>query len=183
LKVKATWFEIGSGLVCRYSMTMKVIHHTLVTLALLAPMTGHAETKDEWITLGARIHGAFGPFIPVGIRIGLDAMDKLKPAGPREIAVVYYNGTRPPCPCVADGVMLATHTSPGQDSLQISPEKAPDGTMAVIVITNKKTGEALRYSITDEWLPKILAWIKSDPSLRYDSAMGAEGLFQVESVK
>jgi hypothetical protein len=44
--------------------------------ALVFPAVSRAATKDEWITLGARIHGAFGPFIPVGIRIGLDAMDK-----------------------------------------------------------------------------------------------------------
>jgi formylmethanofuran dehydrogenase subunit E len=161
---------------------MKNIRSILLVLALAIPTTSHAETKDEWIALGARIHGAFGPFIPVGIRIGLDAMDKLKP-GPREITVTYYNGTKPPCPCVADGVMLATHTSPGQGTLQIAPEKAPDGMMAVIVIANRKSGESLRYSITDEWLPKILAWLKSDPSARYDSVMGAEGLFQVEQVK
>jgi len=161
---------------------MSKLRHTLLGIALLAPVCAHAESKEEWITLGARIHGAFGPFIPVGIRIGLDAMDKLHP-GPRELTVTYYNGIKPPCPCVADGVMLATHTSPGQGTLQISPEKASDGMMAVIVITNKKTGEALRYSITDEWLPKILAWLKSDASSRYDLAMNAEGLFQVEQVK
>lgn len=155
---------------------------TLLALVILAPVSARAETKDEWIALGARIHGAFGPFIPVGIRIGLDAVDKLKP-GPRDLIVTYYSGTRPPCPCVADGVMLATHTSPGQGSLQVSPEKAPDGMMAVVVITNKKTGETLRYSISDEWLPKILAWLKNDPPTRYDAAMSAEGLFRSEQVK
>jgi len=161
---------------------MKRLRHPLLALVLLVPISAQAETKEEWITLGTRIHGAFGPFIPVGIRIGLDAMEKLHP-GPRELTVTYYNGTKPPCPCVADGVMIATHTSPGQGTLQISPDRAPEGMMAVIIITNKQTGESLRYSIKDEWMPKILAWLKSDPSSRYDTAMSAEGLFQVEQVK
>jgi formylmethanofuran dehydrogenase subunit E len=163
-------------------MTMPRVHHTLLAAALFLPVAAHAETKDEWISLGSRIHGAFGPFIPVGIRIGLDARDKLK-ADPRGLTVTYYNGTKPPCPCVADGVMIATQASPGQGTLQISPEKAPEGDMAVIVIKNRKTGEGLKYTITDEWLPRILGWIKSDSSARYDSAMNAEGLFQVEPVK
>jgi formylmethanofuran dehydrogenase subunit E len=163
-------------------MTMRNLHRTLLTLVLLLPTAAHAETREEWIALGARIHGAFGPFIPVGIRIGLDAVDKLK-ADPRGLTVTYYNGLKPPCPCVADGVMIATQTSPGQGTLQISPDKAPDGAMAVIVIKNRKTGEGLKYTIADEWLPKILGWIKSDPSARYDSAMSAEGLFQVEPIK
>jgi formylmethanofuran dehydrogenase subunit E len=163
-------------------MIMLIIRHTLLAVALLASSAAHAETKDEWIALGARIHGAFGPFIPVGIRIGLDAREKLH-ADPRGLTVTYYNGTKPPCPCVADGVMIATQASPGQGTLQISPDKAPDGMMAVIVIKNRKTGEGLRYTISDEWLPKILGWIKSDPSARYDAAMTAEGLFQVEEIK
>jgi formylmethanofuran dehydrogenase subunit E len=118
----------------------------------------------------------------VGIRIGLDAASKLK-ADPRGLTVTYYNETKPPCPCVADGVMIATQASPGQGTLQVSPEKAPDGMMAVIVIKNRKTGEGLPYTIADEWLPKILGWIKSDPSARYDAAMGTAGLFQVEPDK
>jgi hypothetical protein len=79
--------------------------------------------------------------------------------------------------------MIATHASPGQGTLQISPEKAPEGMTAVIVIKNRKTGEGLRYTVTDEWLPKILGWLKADPSERYDAMMNAEGLFQVEQVK
>jgi formylmethanofuran dehydrogenase subunit E len=163
-------------------MTMNIVCQIGLILALLSPAIVHAETKEEWITLGARIHGAFGPFIPVGIRIGLDATSKLK-AEPRGLTVTYYNGAKPPCPCIADGVMIATQASPGQGTLQISPDKAPDGAMAVVVIRNRKTGEALKYTIADEWLPKILGWIKSDPSARYDAAMNAEGLFQVEAVR
>jgi formylmethanofuran dehydrogenase subunit E len=153
-----------------------------MALAILSPVSARAETKDEWIALGARIHGAFGPFIPIGVRIGLDAMGRLKP-GPREIAVIYYNGAKSPCPCVADAVMLATRTSPGQGTFQLSSEKAPDGLIATIVITNRKTGERLSYSIADDWLPKILGWLKIDPSSRYDAAMNADGLFGVELLK
>jgi formylmethanofuran dehydrogenase subunit E len=157
----------------------------ITTLALLScalwSSPAACETKEQWIELGARVHGAFGAFIPVGLRIGLDAKERLK-AEPRGLAVVYYNGEKPPCPCVADGVMLATGASPGQGTLQISPEKAPTGSMAVIVIRNRKTGEGLKYTIADEWLPKILGWNKSDPAGRYDAAMSAEDLFRSETV-
>ena len=54
--------------------------------------------------------------------------------------------------------------------------------MAVIVIRNRKTGEGLKYTIADEWLPKILGWNKTDPATRYDSAMSAEGLFNSETL-
>ena len=53
----------------------------VVTLALIAIFSvgtpSRAETPEEWVELGTRIHGFFGGFIPVGIRIGLDARERL----------------------------------------------------------------------------------------------------------
>jgi len=41
----------------------------LVALALLsASGFARAETPEEWITLGTRVHGGFGSFIPLGIK-------------------------------------------------------------------------------------------------------------------
>jgi formylmethanofuran dehydrogenase subunit E len=159
------------------------LHISAAAAFALAVLCGPArsETKEQWIELGARIHGAFGAFIPVGIRIGLDAKERLK-ADPRGLTVLYYNGEKPPCPCVADGVMLATGASPGQGTLQIAADKAPAGSMAVIVIRNRKTGEGLKYTVADEWLPKILGWNKSDLPGRYDAAMSAGDLFKTEPV-
>ena len=56
-----------------------------------------AETPEEWVKLGARVHGGFGAFIPVGIKIGEDAMKRLN-AQPRELAVTYYSGEGVPAP-------------------------------------------------------------------------------------
>jgi formylmethanofuran dehydrogenase subunit E len=153
---------------------------TLVLIAvLLVTLPAKSETPDEWVQLGTRIHGFFGGFIPVGIRIGLDAKERLK-AEPRGLSFIYYKGDKAPCPCIADGVMLATQASPGQGTEQISPESAPSGAMAVIVIRNRKTGEGLRYTIADEWLPKMLAWNKLPPLERYSDAIEAKDLFTVE---
>jgi formylmethanofuran dehydrogenase subunit E len=147
-------------------------------LALIVS-AARAETESEWIALGTRIHGGFGPLIPIGIRIGLDAKDKLK-AEPSGLTLLYYSGEKAPCPCIADGIMLATQASPGQGTLQIAPEKAPSGFLAVAIVHNRKTGEGLRYAVSDQWLPKIGEWIKTlDPPGRYQAVMKAEGLFVV----
>jgi formylmethanofuran dehydrogenase subunit E len=144
--------------------------------------TGSAisESPEEWVTLGSRIHGGFGTLIPVGIRIGLDALQRLE-AKPREVTVTYYSGSKAPCPCIADGIMLATMSSPGQGSLVISPEMAPPEVLGTAVIRSKKTGEGLRYTVSSEWLPKLLEWNKTyDPLGRYDVVMKADNLFSVE---
>jgi formylmethanofuran dehydrogenase subunit E len=151
----------------------------LLSVIILMSVPAQAETPAQWIELGARVHGAFGAFIPIGIRIGLDAKARLK-TEPRGLAVTYYTGEKAPCPCIADGVMLATDASPGQGTLVIAPEKAPAGILAVAIVRNRKTGEGFRYAVADSWLPKVIEWNKTlDPDGRFDAAMKAEGLFEV----
>jgi hypothetical protein len=85
------------------------VKRILVSLLLLTtPICARAETPEEWIALGARIHGAFGAFIPLGIKIGLDAVNRLT-AKPRELTVLYYDNDASPCACFADGIAIATY--------------------------------------------------------------------------
>ena len=154
----------------------------LVVLLALAAPSARAETPEEWIKLGTRIHGGFGPLIPIGIRIGLDSLTRLK-AEPRTVAVTYYSGEKAPCPCIADGVMISTQASPGQGTLQVMAEKAPPGVLASIVVRERKGSAAVRYTVKDEWLPKIVEWIRTlDPMGRYQAVMAADGLFEVSPV-
>jgi hypothetical protein len=119
---------------------------TVAALLLLLPLSASAETPDEWVTLGARVHGAFGAFIPLGIKIGLDAVKRLD-AKPRELAVLYYDSDTSPCACFADGIAIATYASVGQRTLTIASEKAPPGTAAVIVIRPRQGGAGFKYTI------------------------------------
>ncbi len=128
-------------------------------MLLASPHRARAETPEEWIKLGTRIHGGFGPLIPIGIRIGLDSLTRLK-AEPRTVAVTFYSGEKAPCPCIADGVMIATQASPGQGTLQVMAEKAPAGVFAAIVMRERKGSAGVRYTVKDEWQPKILEWMQ-----------------------
>jgi hypothetical protein len=74
----------------------------LCSAVILLSLPAQAETAAQWIELGARVHGAFGAFIPIGIRIGLDAKEHIK-AEPRGLTVTYYTGEKAPCPCIAAG--------------------------------------------------------------------------------
>ena len=161
-------------------MRLKLCAAMLALAAVsLVSSTGRAETPEEWIKLGARVHGGFGAFIPAGIRIGLDALARLK-AEPRGVTVTFYTGETSPCPCIADGVMIATQASPGQATLQVAAEKAPAGLLAVVVVRDRKSGAGVRYAVKDEWMARIADWNKTlDPAGRYQAVMKADGLFQV----
>ena len=152
----------------------------LAFLLITCGTTAKAETPEEWITLGARVHGAFGAFIPLGIKIGLDAMNRLN-VKPRELTVVYYDSDRSPCACFADGVAIATQASVGQRTLTIAPEKAPIDDAAVIVIRPRQGGVGFKYTIPVAALAKLSQMNKEfDPRGRYDAVMSSVGLFQVE---
>jgi hypothetical protein len=76
---------------------------TILSAALiLLSLPAQAETPTEWIELGARVHGAFGAFIPIGIRIGLDAKERIK-ADPRGL----WHPASIPAPCAVAGEGLA----------------------------------------------------------------------------
>jgi FmdE, Molybdenum formylmethanofuran dehydrogenase operon len=139
-----------------------------------------AQTPDEGIALGARVYGAFGAFIPLGIKIGLDAVQRLN-AKPRELSVLYYDSDSSPCACFADGVAIATYASVGQRTLTVSPEKAPAGDAAVLVIRPRQGGPGFKYTIPVSALAKLAPMNKDlDPRGRYDAVMAAGGLFDVQ---
>jgi hypothetical protein len=46
----------------------------------LLALSANAETADERVALGNRVYGWFGAFIPLGIKIGLDAVERLNAA-------------------------------------------------------------------------------------------------------
>ncbi|OJY03131.1 MAG: hypothetical protein BGP04_15240 [Rhizobiales bacterium 62-17] len=139
-----------------------------------------AQSREEWIALGTRVHGGFGSFIPVGIRIGLDALQKLN-AKPREVTVTFWAGPKAPCACPADGILIATTASPGQGSLRVAAEKAPEGLFAVAVITHKQSGASVKYTVAESWMPRLVEMNKTlDEAGRFDAVMKAEGLFQAE---
>lgn len=159
----------------------------LLPLLLLVLWSGNAvraETPDEWVKLLTRVHGGFGSFLPVGIRIGEDAMKRLD-AKPRELAVTFYQGEGVPCPCPVDGVMLALSASPGQGSVTVAAEKSPPGTFAVVVIRPRKGGDGLKYTVPISMLPR-LGQINStiqEPLGRYKAVIDIADLYTVEPVK
>ncbi len=165
---------------------MRASQYLLTTVVLMAgAISGPAlaETPEEWIALGTRVHGGFGAFIPLGIRIGLDAVSRLH-ARPRELAVVYHDSAKSPCACFADGIAIATYASVGRRTLTVAPEPAPDGAIAVAIIRPRAGGAGLRYTVPAAALARLGAMNKDlDPRGRYDAVMGADGLFQVEPVQ
>jgi formylmethanofuran dehydrogenase subunit E len=141
------------------------------------------ETPEQWVELGARVHGGFGAFIPVGIKIGIDAAEKLK-IPRRQLSVTYFDNSVTPCACFADGIALATYTSVGQRNLTIATDKATADAAAVIIIRPRAGGAGYKYTIPMSSLP-ILQKMNTDlqPLERFHAVMSADNLFMIEKVE
>ncbi len=163
------------------SISMLVPMAATMAIAGFASLTARAETPQEWVALGTRVHGGFGTFIPLGIRIGEDALQRLGTAR-RGVSVDYSNGNAP-CPCVVDGIAIATEASVGQGTLHVTPEPSPPGTMGVAIVRDRRTGKAFRYTIAAAMLPKLLEWnTDTDPVARFRRVMEAPAEFEVSPV-
>lgn len=154
----------------------------LIVLSMVAPVS--AETPEEWVKLLARVHGGFGSFLPIGIKIGDDAMKRFG-AKPRELSVLFFQGEGTPCPCAADGVMLAVYASPGQGTLQVAPERSPADTFAVVVIRPRKGGAGFKYTVPKSIMSKLDEINKTiqDPLGRYAAVMALPDIFSIEPVQ
>ena len=182
-------FNDGSTMV-RRSARSREIAGLLVMLALLTASAltvssnAGAETPEQWVQLGERIHGGFGSYIALGIRVGLDASERLH-AKPRDLEVILMEGPKSPCPCLADGLMLATAATPGRGTLSVSPERAPWEQLAIVIVRNRASGETLRYTIPDTMRATLDEMNKGrTPVERYNTMMAApeEQLFVREAL-
>ena len=157
---------------------LSVGRSVLIVGLLLLSHQVNAETPDEWIALGARVHSGFGALVAVGVKIGLDAVKRLN-AGPGDLKVTYYDGDKSPCACAADGIAIATYSSVGQRNLIISPKQAPNEAIAVAVI---RPPNGARLRIHNPCPLANLRTFNKDLTPRevYDAVMAASGLFEVE---
>jgi hypothetical protein len=149
--------------------------------AALAAAPAAAQTPEQWIDWGSRVHGGFGVLIAVGIRIGQDALQRLE-AKPRELDVTYFDSPLAPCPCIADGLIVALSASPGQRTLRIAAEPATSGYYGEVLIRHRRSGAQVRYCIRPEAIAALdEIQKKRDFRYRYDAVMARppEALFGV----
>jgi len=140
-------------------------------LVILGSPPASAQTPEQWIAIGTQVHGGFGTYIVLGIRIGQDALKVLE-AKPRELDVTLVNGPKAPCPCIIDGVMIATSASPGQGTLRVAPESAAADELGIVVVRHQTTGRTVRYVIPASSAFKLAEWNKTlDPKGRFEAVM------------
>lgn len=105
---------------------------------------------QELFAWGVRFHGHPGPFLALGIRMGLLALRLLGSSGYKGIVAEVETGTKPPVSCLADGIQVSTGCTAGKGNLVIRP-------LGRAAATFSANGKKLRIEVRLEWLARIQA--------------------------
>ena len=68
----------------------------------------------------AEFHGHLGPFLAIGVRMGLLAKKTLKSNGFRDLSVIVNTGNNLPLSCVVDGIQVATGCTLGKGNIAVT---------------------------------------------------------------
>lgn len=84
-----------------------------------------ATNLSELVKKGEEFHGHLGPFLIVGIKMGLLALDKLQSTGFFDLKAEVATGRTPPISCMVDGIQLATGCTLGKGNISITEQGKP----------------------------------------------------------
>jgi len=107
---------------------------------------------NRFLTLedAAALHGHLGPFLVIGYRIGLHAVEKLKPKNEFCLEVIAHLPAKTPYTCMLDGLQCSTKCTLGKGNIiHINSSEMK------ITIRHKCTGKTLTYLVKNLFIDKI----------------------------
>jgi hypothetical protein len=114
---------------------------------------GHLHTAAaDPLALMKQFHGHLGPYVVIGYRMGMIALERTGSSGHFEITAEVHSVLRPPRSCLIDGVQLGSGCTLGKRNIAIFDEAGPP-------FATFTTGDG--KEITVRLMPSIPAMIKA----------------------
>jgi len=83
-------------------------------------MTGKKAGIDRnMIRSAVRFHGHLGPFLVLGLRMGLAAVKVLRPHGLHDLSAIVWSSRSPPQSCVVDGIQFSSGCTLGKGNIRV----------------------------------------------------------------
>jgi formylmethanofuran dehydrogenase subunit E len=102
------------------------------------------------LVAAGRFHGHIGPFLAIGLRMGLLANEKLG-RSPLDMEAVVRVLPRPPRSCVVDGVQYSTGCTMGKGNIRIEPDSD------CVAVDFRLGSAAVRIALRDGFLKSMEA--------------------------
>ena len=104
----------------------------------------------DLIERGTEFHGHLGPFLVLGIRMGLLALKDLGSSGHKDVEALVRTGTTPPISCLVDGIQISTGCTMGKGNIATEDLGRAEATFYA-------DGKSLTLKVKD----KVIAEIKA----------------------
>ncbi len=111
---------------------------------------------ERLVSMGTELHGHYGAFMVVGIRMGLLALEKLESKGQFDLRAVSEAGNRTPLSCLNDGIQIATGCTLGKGNITVLDKDTP------AVTFETKSGRGVRIELVPEVRQKIFSWFREE---------------------
>jgi formylmethanofuran dehydrogenase subunit E len=102
----------------------------------------------QMIEEGTKFHGHLGPFLVLGIRMGLASLKELGSTGYSNIQAEAKAGSTPPMSCLVDGIQISTGCTLGKGNITSLPMGKAEATFTF-------NGRSVTYRVNDEILEQI----------------------------
>ena len=121
----------------------------------------------------AEFHGHLGPFLAIGVRMGLGGLKKIGAQKSEQMTIDVSLPLHVPFSCIIDGLQFSTHCTIGNqklslkdsDSIQARFRREHDG-LQVTITLNKSIFEEIKSELLREDMPeeevRRLAWMIAD---------------------
>ncbi len=114
-------------------------------------------------------HGHLGPFLVIGVRMGLGGLGRLDGTNENPLAVTASLPLRVPFSCIVDGLQITTHCTTGNQKLRLKDSPKVEAQFErkghgkkVVVALNQTILETLKAQLTKKKLQddelRELAW-------------------------
>lgn len=130
----------------------------------------------------AEFHGHLGPFLAIGVRMGLLAKRTLRSDGFRDLNVIVNTGDNPPLSCVVDGIQVATGCTLGKGNIAVR-------NLGKILAVFRSRRQAMRVKMKMDVFESIKEGLsdgdpeKMEETARKVSSMPDTSLFDTEKVR
>jgi len=124
---------------------------------------------DSILKKAEEFHGHLGPFLVIGIKMGLVGLGRVEITKGSSLAVTASLPLRVPFSCIIDGLQITTKCTIGNQKLTLRESekiqaefKRKDNGQKTVVALNQSTFEKLKSQLLQETLPdekvRKLAW-------------------------
>jgi len=126
------------------------------------------EWSNQLLKRGIEFHGHSGPFLVVGLRMGLAALKQLDAKGWFDLRCRVFLNWRPPDSCVVDGIQTTTGCTMGKRNIEIEEgdgieaKFTKEGSRLKIVLKQRML-DRLRAAQTDDEAETLIAELRDTP--------------------